>query len=577
MSTDELASKTAQICLDGNFLFVDETTGSDETGSGTKCTPYQTSVAAVAVIVSMPEEKQASFKIAVKKAGEAEYVEITASALKKARKSHEIAAKKAKKQAEQSSKDKEQNEAKEAEEQRRLDESKKVVLVEDASLVVAQQIRIQDSVKNRNTRVKVFGWVHRQRVQGKDMMFIVLRDGTGHLQCVLTDRLCHTYDALTLTVESAIAVYGEIKEVPAGKTAPDGHELIVDYWHVVGKAPGGDDSFANRINEESDPSLLLQQRHLVIRGDKASSILKVRARIMRAFRDHFDGNGYFEVTPPCMVQTEVEGGSTLFEFKYYEEKAYLTQSSQLYLETCLPSMGAVYTLSESYRAEKSNTRRHLSEYTHCEAEIPFISFNDLLDTIEAMVKGVVNRVWDEPATRAMITQLNPDFKPYTEPFVRMRYEEAIKWLNDNGIKRAEDGKDFEFGDDIPEAPERKMTDTINKPILLTHFPGPIKAFYMPATKEDPRVTESVDLLMPNVGEVVGGSMRIWDHDQLLAAFQRQGLNPDLYYWYLDQRKYGTCPHGGFGLGIERFVAWITNSYTVRDCCLYPRFVGRCQP
>ncbi|KAJ2332173.1 asparagine--tRNA ligase [Coemansia sp. RSA 2673] len=194
-----------------------------------------------------------------------------------------------------------------------------------------------------------------------------------------------------------------------------------------------------------------------------------------------------------------------------------------------------------------------------------------------MVKGVVNRVWDEPATRAMITQLNPDFKPYTEPFVRMRYEEAIKWLNDNGIKRAEDGKDFEFGDDIPEAPERKMTDTINKPILLTHFPGPIKAFYMPATKEDPRVTESVDLLMPNVGEVVGGSMRIWDHDQLLAAFQRQGLNPDVYYWYLDQRKYGTCPHGGFGLGIERFIAWITNSYTVRDCCLYPRFVGRCQP
>ncbi|KAJ2260157.1 asparagine--tRNA ligase [Coemansia sp. RSA 376] len=567
MSTDELASKTAQICLDGNFLFVDETTGSDETGSGTKCTPYQTSVAAVAVIVSMPEEKQASFKIAVKKAGEAEYVEITASALKKARKSHEIAAKKAKKQAEQSSKDKEQNEAKEAEEQRRLDESKKVVLVEDASLAVAQQIRIQDSVKNRNTRVKVFGWVHRQRVQGKDMMFIVLRDGTGHLQCVLTDRLCHTYDALTLTVESAIAVYGEIKEVPAGKTAPDGHELIVDYWHVVGKAPGGDDSFANRVNEESDPSLLLQQRHLVLRGDRASSILKIRARVMRAFRDHFDGNGYFEVTPPCMVQTEVEGGSTLFEFDYYGEKAYLTQSSQLYLETCLPSMGAVYTLSESYRAEKSNTRRHLSEYTHCEAEIPFISFNDLLDTIEAMVKGVVNRVWDEPATRAMITQLNPDFKPYTEPFVRMRYEEAIKWLNDNGIKRAEDGKDFEFGDDIPEAPERKMTDTINKPILLTHFPGPIKAFYMPATKEDPRVTESVDLLMPNVGEVVGGSMRIWDHDQLLAAFQRQGLNPDVYYWYLDQRKYGTCPHGGFGLGIERFVAWITNSYTVRDCCL----------
>ncbi|KAJ2021558.1 asparagine--tRNA ligase, partial [Coemansia sp. S85] len=242
----------------------------------------------------MPEEKQLSFKIAIKKAGEAEYAEITASALKKARKSQEIAAKKAKKQAEQSSKDKEQNEAREAEEQRRLDESKKVVLAEDSSLPAAQLIRIQDAVERRDTRVKVFGWVHRQRVQGKDMMFVVLRDGTGFLQCVMTDRLCHSFDALTLTLESAIAVYGVIREVPAGKTAPDGHELIVDYWQVVGKAPGGDDSFSNRVSEESDPSLLLQQRHLVLRGDRASSILKVRARVMRAFRDHFDGNGYFE-------------------------------------------------------------------------------------------------------------------------------------------------------------------------------------------------------------------------------------------------------------------------------------------
>ncbi|KAJ2816125.1 asparagine--tRNA ligase, partial [Coemansia sp. 'formosensis'] len=372
-------------------LFVDETAGSDETGRGTKCTPYQTALAAVTLIASMPEEKQPTFKIVVKKTSDAEYIEITASALKKARKSHEIATKKAKKQAEQSSKDKEQNEAREAEEQRRLEESKKVVLVEDAALAAAQQIRIQDAVQNRNTRVKVFGWVHRQRVQGKDMMFVVLRDGTGFLQCVLTDRLCHSYDALTLTLESAIAVYGQIKEVPAGKTAPDGHELVVDYWHVVGKAPGGDDSFSNRVNDESDPSLLLQQRHLVIRGEKASSILKVRARVMRAFRDHFDNNAYVEVTPPCMVQTEVEGGSTLFGFDYYGELAYLTQSSQLYLETCLPSMGAVYTLSESYRAEKSNTRRHLSEFTHCEAEIPFISFDNLLDSIEAMVKGVVSR------------------------------------------------------------------------------------------------------------------------------------------------------------------------------------------
>ncbi|KAJ2088735.1 asparagine--tRNA ligase [Coemansia sp. RSA 1813] len=571
-----------------NFIYVDETAGSDSSGTGSMSAPFKTAISAILAIEnptllaassgsSDVTEAAPKLQIQIKKAGEEEYTELTASAIKKAKKAHDIALKKAKKQAEQAAKDKDANESKAAEEQRKLEESKSVVLTEDASLPRAVAITTANSVQNRNRRVKVSGWVSSVRVQGKSMMFVVLRDGAGYLQCVLTDRLCHSYDAVTLTQESTVTIYGEIKEVPEGKNAPDGHELVADYWEVVGKAPSDDEAYGNRFNAESDPSVLYQQRHLVIRGETASSVLKVRSRVMRAFRDHFDSVGYNEVTPPCMVQTQVEGGSTLFSFNYYGENAYLTQSSQLYLETCLPSMGAVYTMAESYRAENSHTRRHLSEYTHCEAEIPFISFDDLLDGIEFMVKDVVNRVWAEPKTRAMIEKLNPGFKPYTEPFVRMRYEDAIKWLNEHGIKRHEDGKDFEFGDDIPEAPERKMTDAINKPILLTHFPGPIKAFYMPPTKDDPRVTESVDLLMPNVGEIVGGSMRIWDHDMLLAAFKREGLDPAPYYWYLDQRKYGTCPHGGFGLGIERFLAWLTNRYTVRDCSLYPRFPGRCQP
>ncbi|KAJ2162513.1 asparagine--tRNA ligase [Coemansia sp. RSA 552] len=573
---EAISKQAEQLSLGENLLFVDEAAGSDEAGAGTKAAPYKTVVAAVAVVAGMPAEKQESFKVMVKKPAGEDYVEATSSALKKAKKAHEIAKRKADKQAEQAKKDQAQNEAKQAEEQRRLDESKKLVLKEDPALPAAKEIRIMDTVANRGTRVKIFGWVNRLRVQGKDMMFIVLRDGTGYLQCVLTNQLCHTYDALTLTLESTVALYGVVNELPEGKTAPDGHELTVDYWEVVDKAPGGDDAVTNRVNADSDPSVLLQQRHLVIRHDTASAVLKVRSRVLRAFRDHFDSAGYFEVTPPCMVQTQVEGGSTLFSFDYYGEEAYLTQSSQLYLETCLPSMGAVYTMAESYRAEKSHTRRHLSEYTHCEAEIPFISFADLLDGIENMIKDVVNRVWAEPATRATIRQLNPGFEPYTEPFVRMRYEDGIKWLNDKGVKR-EDGQDFEFGDDIPESPERAMTDAIGKPILLTHFPGPIKAFYMPATKEDPRVTESVDLLMPGVGEIVGGSMRIWDYDDLVAAYKREGLDTAPYYWYLDLRKYGSCPHGGFGLGVERFLAWLTNRYSVRECSLFPRFVGRCQP
>ncbi|KAJ2716485.1 asparagine--tRNA ligase [Coemansia spiralis] len=573
----ELASKTEQLSLGAHLVHVDKAGGSDAAGDGSEAMPYMTPVAAVAMIATMPAEKQTSFKIVVRPAAGEPFAEITATALKKAKGAHELELKKAKKQAEQAAKAQEQDAARLAEEQRRLEESKQIKLVEDPALPAAKVIRIQDAINNRDTRVKVHGWVNRMRVQGKDMMFVVLRDGTGHLQCLLSNQLCHTYEALTLTLESAVTLYGVIKKLPEGKTAPDGHELAVDYWEVVGTAPGGDEAITNRINSESDPSLRYQQRHLVIRGDTASAVLKVRARVMRAFREHFDSISCLEVTPPCMVQTQVEGGSTLFAFNYYGEEAYLTQSSQLYLETCLPSMGAVYTMAESYRAEKSNTRRHLSEYTHCEAELPFITFEDLLDMIETMVKDVINRVWAEPATRAMILQLNEDFKPLTEPFRRMRYEEAIKWLNDNGIKRAEDGKDFEFGDDIPEAPERHMTDTIGCPIMLTHFPGPIKAFYMPATKDDPRVTESVDLLMPTVGEIVGGSMRIWDYEDLAAAYKREGLDPAPYYWYLDQRKYGSCPHGGFGLGIERFMAWLTKRPTVRDCCLYPRFKDRCQP
>ncbi|KAJ1728874.1 asparagine--tRNA ligase, partial [Coemansia biformis] len=438
----ELASKTELLSLDAHLVHVDKVGGSDETGHGTEDAPYKTPVAAVGMIASMPAEKQGCFKVVVRSAAGEPYAEITATALKKAKGAHELELKKAKKQAEQAAKAQAQNETRLAEEQQRIEDSKMIKLAEDPSLPAAKQIKICDAIHNRDTRVKVNGWVNRMRVQGKDMMFVVLRDGTGYLQCLLTNQLCHTYDALTLALEAAVTLYGVVKKLPEGKTAPDGHELTVDYWEVVGPAPGGDDAITNRINADADPSLMYQQRHLVIRGDTASAVLKVRARVMRAFRDHFDSIGYVEVTPPCMVQTQVEGGSTLFTFDYYGQEAYLTQSSQLYLETCLPSMGAVYTMAESYRAEKSSTRRHLSEYTHCEAEVPFISFEDLLSVIENMVKDVVARVWAEPSTRALIEQLNPGFEPSMAPFKRMRYEEAIKWLNDNGIKRAEDGQDF---------------------------------------------------------------------------------------------------------------------------------------
>ncbi|CDS02969.1 hypothetical protein LRAMOSA00371 [Lichtheimia ramosa] len=549
-------------------IYVDELAGSDETGTGVESSPVKTALKAV-------ELGGESVKILIKKDEEG-FKDISGAALKKAKKAYTELQRKLKKQEEQKKKAEEEDAKKAEEEAKALEKAKSIVLTEDESLPAAQKIKIRQSTESRGKRVKVSGWVHRLRVQGKDMMFVVLRDGSGYLQCVFTGKLCHTFDAITLTVESTITVHGVINELPEGKTAPGGHELVVDYWYVVGKAPGGDDAFNNKVTTDADPSYLLDNRHLVLRGETASAVMKARAEVIKAFRAHYDSRGYTEVTPPCMVQTQVEGGSTLFEFNYYGEKAYLTQSSQLYLETCLPSLGDVFCLAESYRAEKSHTRRHLSEYSHLEAEMAFITFDEMLDALEDLVCDVIDRVMANEPTRKLIEQLNPGFKPPARPFLRMKYADAIQYLKDNDIKK-EDGTFYEFGEDIPEAPERAMTDKINRPILLTHFPAHIKAFYMQKCPEDPRITESVDVLMPGVGEIVGGSMRMNNREELLEAYEKEGIDPSPYYWYTDQRKYGTTPHGGYGLGVERFLAWLLNRYTVRDCQLYPRFTGRCTP
>ncbi|CAG8529950.1 4346_t:CDS:2 [Diversispora eburnea] len=512
-------------------VYVDEINGSDTTNAGKKDAPYKTVVYALQV-------NESNIKILTKKSSTDGYTDISGAALKKAKKRVEELSKKAKKAEQQKKSEKEKEMQFLEDEKKKIEDAKLIVLEQNPTLQQATKIKIREAVANRGRRVKVSGWVHRLRTQGKDMKFVILRDGSGYLQ----------YN----------------------------HELSADYWEVIHKAPGGDDAFTNKLNAEADPSVLYEQRHLVIRGESSSSVLRVRSQIMKAFREYFDSRGFTEVNPPCMVQTQVEGGGTLFDFNYYGEKAYLSQSSQLYLETCLPSLGDVYSCSESYRAEKSHTRRHLSEYSHLEAEMAFITFDELLNTIEELVCGTVDRVLSHGPTRDLVYQLVPDFKPPQRPFMRLDYKDAIKYLKEHDIKK-EDGTFYEFGDDIPEAPERAMTDKIGCPILLCRFPVEIKSFYMKRCSDDPRVTESVDMLMPGVGEIVGGSMRISDLDELLAGYKREGINPEPYYWYTDQRKYGSTEHGGFGLGVERFIAWMLHRDTVKECCLYPRFMGRCLP
>ncbi|KAJ9050103.1 asparagine--tRNA ligase, variant 2 [Entomophthora muscae] len=384
--------------------------------------------------------------------------------------------------------------------------------------------------KFRGQRVKVSAWVHRLHIKGKDMMFVELRDGSGFLQCVLTNKLCHTIDALTLTLESTVTIYGVITKLPEGKTAPGNHELVADYWEVIAKAPSGDEAFTNKVTKDSDPSLRLDMRHLVIRNRETSSVLKVRSKLLKSFRKFYEEHEFYEVNPPCLVQTQVEGGSTLFNLDYYGENASLTQSSQLYLETCLPSLGNVFCIAESYRAEKSNTRRHLSQYTHLEGELPFINFDDLLAHLEDLICVTIDNLLADPEAAALVMELNPEFEKPSRPFMRMDYVDALAYLKENNITK-EDGSLYEFGDDIPEAPERAMTDKIGRPIMLINFPVEIKSFYMKKAAHDRRVTESVDILLPGVGEIVGGSMRIDDLDELMAGFKREGIDPTPYYWY----------------------------------------------
>ncbi|KAL8705980.1 MAG: hypothetical protein Q9201_000924 [Fulgogasparrea decipioides] len=584
-----------------NSVYVDEELGKDDgSADGSEQKPYKTLL--FAHIQRPPAPSDGPQYLTVKKEPGAnqgpgvsevhrEWVPATKSALKKAGNLYDQHKRKQAKGDELAIREKQETEKR----QQALEEAKKVQIHQDPKLPKAVKIRLNekdpalvtlrsgeskkdiDYSEGRGTRVRVTGRVHRFRMQ-KDVIFLTLQDGYGFLQCVLAGDLTKTYDAITMTLETSLEVYGEMWKVPPGQHAPDDRELHADYYTVIGKAAGDKEAISTRVSPDADPQTLYDNRHLVLRGENSSSVMKVRAALLRAFRQTYEEitPSCLEVTPPCMVQTQVEGGATLFSFDYYGQKSYLTQSSQLYLETCIPSLGNVFCVAPSFRAEKSQTRRHLSEYTHIEAELDFITFDDLLAHLELVMCRVVEITLANPQIATLVRELNPKFEVPERPFKRMKYVDAIDWLVEHDIRTGE-GEPHKFGDDIAEAAERKMTDIINRPIFLTHFPVEIKAFYMKKDPHDPRVTESVDCLMPGVGEIVGGSMRMDDYDELMEAYKRVEIDPAPYYWYTDQRKYGTSPHGGYGLGLERFLAWLCGRYTVKECSLYPRFTDRCTP
>lgn len=489
------------------------------------------------------------------------------SALKKQKKLEEAAKKKAAAKVEQDKfRAEQQKKSKTIEE--RLKEAESVTIKDDPALPAAKKSKIGHlSVKDVGSRVQLSGWVHRFRQGAKDILFTVIRDGTGYVQVVLSGDCSRIRDAVLLTLESTVMIKGTVVE---DKRAKSGIEIHSDYWQLIGAAP------PLPFNEEAEKDIMLDNRHLVLRGEKNGSIMKVRSTALQCFRDHYNSKSYFEVTPPTLVQTQCEGGSTLFHIDYFGEPAYMTQSSQLYLETMLPVLGDVFCIAQSYRAEKSDTPRHLSEYTHVEAEMPFINFENLLSTVEDLICDTAQRVMDKVGD--IVLSINKDFKVPKKPFKRMTYADCIEFCKQHNIYKDEKTKtNFVYGEDIPDGPERAMMKIIGEPVLMVKFPADMKAFYMKKCDDDKTLTDSVDVLLPGVGEVIGGSMRMSDYDELMEAYKKEGLSAEPYYWYTDQRKYGTCPHGGYGLGLERFVMWMLAAESVRVCSVYPRYYGRCKP
>ncbi len=417
--------------------------------------------------------------------------------------------------------------------------------------------------------IRIRGWLHHVRRQGK-LTFIVVRDHSGYVQAVIKPSIGepHYTIAKKLTRETAVILEGIIKE---DKRAPYfGIEIQVSSIEPVISYASPELEY--EIRPDSGPQVYLDKRHLVLRGEKASNIMRFRDHTSRSFRKFFFSRDFIEVTPSTIVQTQVEGGSTLFSFDYFDQEAYLTQSSQLYLETVLPSLGNVFCVLPSFRAEKSRTRRHLTEYTHIEAEMPWFEFDELIGFMEDMIIFVCEDLINNP----IMKNFSSSFVVPEKPFEQVSYERAIELLREYEIK-GESGEYLEHGDDITEGPERALVDNIGKPVFITHFPTGMKPFYMKLNEDNPSVMNAADLLLPNVGEIIGGSQREDDLEILVQRMSEEGLDLKPYYWYLDQRKYGTVPHSGFGLGLERFVQALLNLDHIREACLYPRLINRATP
>ncbi len=411
------------------------------------------------------------------------------------------------------------------------------------------------------------GWVYRKR-EFRDKIFVLLRDGEGVVQLVFAKDRPEVYDiAAKLNIESSIIVKGVVKEE---QRAPGGKEVHVSdvIWFFVGEPFPINPSAA-----QADSEYLLDVRHLWIRSRKMWAVLRIRHTVFEAIHEYFRSRGFYEVQCPIFVSAAVEGGATLFPVKYFDrEDVYLTQSAQFYLEALIYSLEKVYTVAPSFRAEPSRTRRHLTEFWHAEAEMAWARLHDVMNVCEELITHVVRKVLDERLEELSIlgrdTEKLERVKP---PFPRVLYDEAIEMLQKMGFN-------VKWGDDLGADEERALMQKFDTPIHLYGFPEEVKAFYHKNDPQDPKRTLSVDVLAPEgYGEIIGGGERIEDPDELVRKIKKFGLRPEDYYWYIDLRKYGSVPHAGFGLGVDRLVMWICGLDHIRDAVPFPRDIRRVKP
>ena len=429
-------------------------------------------------------------------------------------------------------------------------------------MMVTPPVRVKEILEGHHTgkHVTVQGWVYRKRMS-KEVVFLLIRDATGVIQCIIKQDSPAWAEAGRVTMESSLELSGTVGR---DERAPGGYELSTDGLEIVGLA----ETFP--ITKDQSKEFLRDVRHLWLRSQRMTKIMKVRSEVLDSTHEFLRTQEYVEVSPPMFISSACEGGATLFGLKYFDNDLYLTQSAQLHLEALIYSLMKVYCMAPSFRAEKSRTIRHLTEYWHVEAEAAFATIDDMMRLEEGLVSYVCQRVAgdceDELEELGVDKQSLLNIKP---SFARITYDDAIKRLHEKGFK-IKWGEDFGFNE------ERVLSKELG-PVFVYDYPKEIKAFYCKTHPKNPKLAMSVDLIVPNIGELTTGGARVDDKEELITRLKEFGLKEEDYDWYIDLRRYGTVPHAGFGLGIERLLAWMLDLNSVMDAIPFPRTIRRFYP